>query len=98
MSAVKQIHLIAADDYLQGELVSTVKHEYLGGVVYAMAGARNIHNIIAGAVYGSFYSQLRGRRCQVFNSDTKVRVRLSTHIRFYYPDGMVVCQPNPQSD
>ena len=42
--------------------------------------------------------QLRGKRCRALNSDAKVRVRLSTHTRFYYPDGMVVCQPNPPSD
>jgi Uma2 family endonuclease len=28
----------------------------------------------------------------------KVRVRLPTHTRFYYPDGMVVCNPNPAED
>jgi len=39
MSAVKKLDLISVDDYLAGELVSPVKHEYLGGVVYAMAGA-----------------------------------------------------------
>ena len=32
------------------------------------------------------------------NSDTKVRVRLSTHTRFYYPDAMIVCQPNSPTD
>jgi len=39
MSAVKKLQIVSVDDYLAGELVSPVKHEYLGGVVYAMAGA-----------------------------------------------------------
>jgi len=44
--------------------------------------------------FGALYSQLRGKRCQVFNSDMKTRVRLSRSTRFYYPDLSVVCQPN----
>ena len=98
MTAVKKIELISVDDYLAGELVSLVKHEYTGGYVYAMAGARNVHNTIAGAFFGALYAKLRGRPCQPFNSDTKVRVRLPTHTRFYYPDGMIICEPNPADD
>jgi len=41
MTAAKQIQLISVADYLAGELVSEVRHEYSGGYVYAMAGARN---------------------------------------------------------
>jgi hypothetical protein len=48
MTAAKKLNLISVDDYLAGELVSSVKHEYLGGVVYAISGARNVHNTIAG--------------------------------------------------
>jgi Uma2 family endonuclease len=98
MTAAEKLHLISVEDYLAGELVSPVKHEYLGGVVYAMAGARNRHNIIATNTLGALYSRLRGRRCRPFNSDTKVRVRLPTHLRFYYPDASVVCRPNPEDD
>jgi Uma2 family endonuclease len=94
MTAAKQIELVSVADYLAGELVSETKHEYSGGYVYAMAGAKNVHNRIAVALYGSFYAQLRGKPCEPFNSDTKVRIQLPTHTRFYYPDGMVVCQPN----
>jgi hypothetical protein len=39
---------VSVEDYLAGELDSPLKHEYVGGVLYAMAGARNAHNIIAG--------------------------------------------------
>jgi Uma2 family endonuclease len=95
MTAAKQFELVSVEDYLAGELVSEIKHEYSGGYVYAMAGARNVHNRVAGAFNGSLHAQLRGRPCEVFNSDTKVRVPFPTHTRFYYPDGMVVCEPNP---
>jgi len=98
MTAVKKLNLISVEDYLAGELVSEIKHEYLGGGVYAMAGARNAHNIITTNILAAFGSRLRGQSCQPFNSDTKVRVQLPTHVRFYYPDATVVGQPNPQDD
>jgi Uma2 family endonuclease len=63
-----------------------------------MAGARNAHNIIATNLVGALHARLRGRRCRPFNSDTKIRVLLPTHVRFYYPDASVICRPNPQDD
>jgi Uma2 family endonuclease len=98
MSAVPKWHLVAIDDYLAGELVSPIKHEYLGGVVYAMAGARNAHNLIASNTLVSLGSRLRGKCCRPYNSDTKIRLRLPHQVRFYYPDVSVICRPNPQSD
>ncbi|MBI3410069.1 MAG: Uma2 family endonuclease [Planctomycetes bacterium] len=97
-SAAKKLNLVSPDDYLAGELVSPVKHEYLGGVVYAMAGARNAHNIIATNILGALHGRLRGQSCRPFNSDTKIRIRFPTHVRFYYPDASVVCRPNAQGD
>jgi Uma2 family endonuclease len=98
MTAARKLELISIDDYLAGELVSPIKHEYLGGFVYAMAGARNAHNLIAGNVFGALHSRLRGNKCRPYNSDTKIRVRLPLQVRFYYPDASVVCHPNPQDD
>lgn len=98
MSAVQRQNLIAVEDYLAGELASSVKHEYLGGVVYAMAGASNAHNRIATNTTVALGVNLRGKKCQPVNSDTKIRVRLPAHLRFYYPDVSVVCRPNPPTD
>lgn len=98
MSTAKKLNLVSVDDYLEGELISPCKHEYLGGVVYAMAGARNAHNIIAMNTSGALHARLRGKSCRPFNSDTKIRLRLVTQVRFYYPDVSVVCRPNPQTD
>lgn len=42
MSTAKTLDLISVEDYLAGELISTAKHEYLGGEVYATAGAREV--------------------------------------------------------
>jgi Uma2 family endonuclease len=100
MSAAKKLNLVSIEDYLAGELISPTKHEYLGGVVYAMAGARNVHTLIASNTFLAVGMRLhpRGRRCRAYNSDTKIRVRLPTHVRFYYPDVPVICRPNPPND
>ena len=48
MSAARKLNLLSVADYLARELSSPNKHEYLGGVVYAMAGATNAYNFIKG--------------------------------------------------
>ena len=98
MSTARIIESIAVDDYLKGELVSSVKHEYIAGAVFAMVGGRNAHSFIASRALIALGSRLLGKPCQPLNADTKIRVRLSDHVRFYYPDVSVVCIPNPMSD
>jgi Uma2 family endonuclease len=98
MSVATKIELISPSDYLAGELDARRKHEYAAGRVYMMAGGRNQHNAVAMAFLGTMFLKLRGKPCQPFNSDTKVRVRSQGDTRFYYPDGMVVCEPNAASE
>jgi len=95
MTAAKQLELVSVEDYLAGELTSEIKHEYSGGYVYAMAGAKTVHNRVAGNLLSALHQRLRGGPCEPFTSDMKLRVPFPTHTRFYYPDGMVVCEPNP---
>jgi Uma2 family endonuclease len=98
MSAVQKPALISVEDYLEGELVSPIKHEYLDGVVYAMAGARIAHNDVVGNTFASLHTRLRGRKCRAYNSDTKIRIKMPRRIRLYYPDASVVCRPNNRDD
>ena len=98
MSTVRINESISIAEYLEGELVSNVKHEYISGSVFAMVGAKNAHNMIAVNVLLAFGSRLKGRLCRPFNSDTKIRIRMLNHVRFYYPDMSVVCQANALSD
>lgn len=80
---------LSADDYLSGELKSDIRHEYIDGEVYAMAGAGEAHNLIAGNVFSRLRGLMRGGPCRVFISDMKVRV--AAWNAFYYPDVLVVC-------
>jgi Uma2 family endonuclease len=76
-------------DYLAAEAASDIRHEYLRGEVYAMAGGTPTHARLAMAVGVALSNALSGRPCGVFGSDLRVRIEatdLST-----YPDAVVVC-------
>ena len=82
---------LSVADYLEGELRSQVRHEYVGGRVFAMAGASEAHNLIAGNLYTVLRAHVQNRGCRTFMSDMKVRVEKMQ--AFYYPDVLVTCDP-----
>ncbi len=84
-------HLLSVEDYLEGERVSEIRHEYVGGYVYAMAGASDDHNRIAGNIFSALHERLRGKRCEPFMADMKLKIPDGQ--AFYYPDVMVACDP-----
>lgn len=92
MTALKRPATVSIADYLAGEKTSETKHEYLGGIIHAMAGGNSRHNAIASNALGALISALRGNPCQAFNSDMKVKIELPDQTRFYYPDVMVAYQ------
>jgi len=63
------------DDYLCGEQDSPIRHEYVAGQTFAMAGADEAHNRIAGNLFFHLRAGTRGTPCAVFINDMKVRVR-----------------------
>ena len=83
---------IAVDDYLKGELLSDVRHEYVDGQVYAMAGAGERHNRIAGNAFYHLRGAARGGNCGVYMSDMKAQVKGGNG--YYYPDVMLACDPD----
>lgn len=93
MSAVLALKpKLLVEDYLLGEQLSPVRHEYVAGEVYAMAGASEDHNLISGNIFAALHSHLRGKKCRTFMNDMKVKIWIN-HDLFYYPDIMVVCDP-----
>ena len=98
VSTASRYQQISVRDYLDGERQARRKHEYVRRRRLLEAGGTVQHSRIASNVTGAFFTQLRGQGCQVFNSDRKVRVRLSHGTRFYHPDVSVVCHPNPDND
>src|SRR5690348_13356166 len=84
---------ISVDEYLAGEEVSDVKHEYIDGSVYAMAGASTEHNQISLNIVFALRTHLKGKSCRVFMSDVKAQIETRGKDSFYYPDVMVGCDP-----
>lgn len=83
----------SVQDYLEAEKTSEVRHEYVAGDLYAMAGASEEHNFISGNIFAALRSHLRGKPCKVFIHDMKAHVFANLTL-FYYPDVMVACDPS----
>jgi Uma2 family endonuclease len=95
--AVPELHHHSFKDYLAIEEMSTVRHEFLGGEIYAMAGGSVAHAALSAAVLSSLDAQLAGR-CRVFTSDLRVRA-LATGLASY-PDVTILCgtvETDPES-
>ncbi|MCT7976565.1 Uma2 family endonuclease [Laspinema olomoucense] len=91
MIAVKSDHHISPEEYLERERHSPIKHEYLDGDVYAMAGTSTNHNIISGNLYIFLRNALQNSGCRTYFADIKVRIDEGK--RFFYPDVLVNCDP-----
>jgi Uma2 family endonuclease len=89
MVAVAKLPYVTPQEYLERERDAPYKSEYCEGVIYAMSGASEAHNIINSNVTGALWSQFRGRPCKVYSSDMKVFVN---HTGLYtYPDVVALC-------
>ncbi len=87
--------LMTYAEYLAAEAVSEVKHEYLAGQVWAMAGGTPEHGILAARIIILLGGIIQNRPCSILTSDVRIRVEatdLST-----YPDVSVVCGPLERS-
>jgi Uma2 family endonuclease len=83
---------LTEDEYLAQEAVSVVRHELVGGSVYAMAGASVRHNRIALNLATRLNAATQDSSCQVFISDIKLRA--DSVPTYYYPDIMLICDPS----
>lgn len=88
MSQRKPKSHIGVAEYLAGERESPVRHEYVEGEVYAMAGASDRHNRIALNIASRLNEHVAEGPCEVFMSDMKIKVSPEV---FYYPDVVVTC-------
>ena len=93
---LKDDYYISPEQYLEDERHRDVKHEYVAGKVYAMAGASAAHERIGNNINRELANQLRGRRCEVFSSNLRVRICQPGRAEFYYyPDALVDCSRVP---
>jgi Uma2 family endonuclease len=76
------------EEYLAFERESEEKHELVDGEIVAMAGASRRHNLISGNVFAEIRFQLKGKNCETYASDMRVRMQKGS---YSYPDVVVVC-------
>lgn len=81
--------LLTEEEYLDFERASDTRHEFLSGRIYSMAGASREHNLITGNVAGEIRAQLKGKPCETYSNDMRVRVPRTG--LYTYPDVVVVC-------
>jgi len=81
---------LSFDEWLEGERASLEgRSEYVAGEVFAMTGASVEHNAIVGNILGQLWTQMKGRPCNVYANDLKVRIR--TADAGHYPDLIALC-------
>jgi len=91
MRTATQSDYVTVQDYLAAEAVSDIRHEYLGGLVYAMAGETRDHNHIAQNFLFDLRQHLKGGPCKLYMSDIRVNFNLRKDEYYYYPDIVVTC-------
>ena len=78
-------------DYFAWEPEQPVKHEYVAGEVFAQAGARQNHVVVALNIAGALRQRLRGTPCRAYIADMQLEVAQADAV--FYPDVMVSCHP-----
>jgi Uma2 family endonuclease len=86
MASLPKAHL-TPEEYLKFERQADAKSEYIDGVVLAMAGASERHNLIVVNLIVALRAPLKAKGCRVYPSDLKVKVGN----RFFYPDVFAIC-------
>ena len=85
---------ISLEDYLEGEKVSQIRHEFIDGEVYAMAGASDSHHRISANLFIKLEGHLKNSLCEAFMAEMKLKADENI---FYYPDVFVAGDEKPES-
>lgn len=89
MSQPQTQHYTTEAEYLTFENDGDIRHEYVDGQIYAMAGASDKHNRVTMNIGFHLRRQTRGTTCTTYLSDMKLRMEGGRY--FYYPDVMLCC-------
>lgn len=92
MSAQHQLETWTEAEYWALEERSEVKHEWINGQPYAMAGGTFNHTTICTNLASSLKARLRGKPCRARSSEQKVKSEKSGNT--FYPDAVVFCPPS----
>jgi Uma2 family endonuclease len=77
-------------EYLELEKTSLERHEFVDGVLHAMAGDKKQNNRVVGRLYRMLAARAEEKGCDVFFTVVKMRVSGG---KYRYPDVVVTCEP-----
>jgi Uma2 family endonuclease len=80
---------VTPGEYLELERKAEIRSEYIAGHIFAMSGASRRHILIVGNLHGLLWPQLRGRTCEAYTND--MRLKVSPTGMYTYPDIVAVC-------
>lgn len=86
-AAPDQPRTLSLGEYLTVESLSDVRHEFLGGHVYAMSGGTVRHDLLAQLLNAELWNAYLPEGCRTFTHNRKLRVDDCV----YYPDVFVTC-------
>jgi Uma2 family endonuclease len=89
----RKLRRVSAAEYLAAENDGSWRHEFVNGVMFAMAGASRWHNLIRNRLAATLLGHL-SEGCNVFGGEMKLQIRHNNDERYYYPDVFVSCDPN----
>lgn len=89
MSRQAKTTYITPEEYLALERKAESKSEYFDGEIFAMVGASRKHNLITVNITRELSQQLKGKPCEVYSSD--MRVRIPNANIYTYADLTVAC-------
>lgn len=87
--AVRSQARVTAAEYRAFEMAAEYKNEFVDGEIFAMAGASREHNLIGTNLTREISAQLRGRSCETYPGE--MRVKVIDPETYAYPDVVVVC-------
>src|SRR5258708_7523264 len=96
MSERHRLHRYIYADYVALEMLSTSKHEFLDGEIYAMAGGSEEHSALAAEMVRALGNAVGDRPCRVHTSDLRIYVEAVGLATF--PDCTVICRPLQQHE
>jgi Uma2 family endonuclease len=88
MSQIAEERFLSIEEYLALEAKSKIKHEFMDGEIFAMAGATRKHNLATTNIARALGNQLEDSNCEVYASDFRVKIREGHNV---YPDVAVAC-------
>lgn len=94
--ALKKENCVSPEAYMEMEMASPERHEYVDGEIFAMVGTSSIHNELVFNITSILKNHLRGKPCRIYMESIKLRVEAANC--YFYPDVMVTCSETDRQE